>query len=190
MKEFKKRIYTFQTYRKDVAGLMKAFPALKQAKKAQRIPDDFATRIMLAVTSVNGCRYCSWFHSRQALKQGTASVEIREILEQELGQSVREEETVALLFAQHYAETNRKPDPESVKRLYDYYGKEKAEDILLNIRFIFWGNLSGNTFDAFLSRFKGERAHGSNLLFEFVFFIIHFPFLAPLLPAMKQKTGQ
>ncbi len=48
---------------------------------------------------------------------------------------------------------------------------------------ITFGNLSGNTFDAFLSRFKGIKAEGSNPFFEFVFFLFGAPFLLPLLPS-------
>jgi len=74
-----------------------------------------------------------------------------------------------------------------LKKLYDYYGKEKAEDILLYIQFIYCGNLTGNTFDAFLHRFKGEKAKDSNLFFEFIFFLTHFPLFAPMLYFMNKE---
>jgi len=51
---------------------------------------------------------------------------------------------------------------------------------------IFFGNLSGNTFDAFLSRLKGKKAINSNVIFEALFFIINAPFMLPLLPATKK----
>jgi len=35
---------------------------------------------MLAVTAANGCRYCSYFHARQALKNGVGQEEIDQLL--------------------------------------------------------------------------------------------------------------
>ena len=70
-------------------------------------------------------------------------------------------------------------------RLVEKYGEQTAEDIILMIRMIWFGNLSGNTFDAFLSRLKGRKASHSSLLFELVFFIVSAPFLLPLLPFTK-----
>lgn len=35
---------------------------------------------MLAVTQVNGCRYCSYVHARMALQAGLSEQEIRTVL--------------------------------------------------------------------------------------------------------------
>jgi len=51
---------------------------------------------------------------------------------------------------------------------------------------IFFGNLIGNTFDAFLSRLKGNKAQNSNAVFEFFFFMANAPFMLPLTPFMKK----
>ena len=95
-------------------------------------------------------------------------------------------EMLALLYAQHYAETNRNPDKEMTEKLMNFYGEKTAKHIILIIRMIFFGNLSGNTFDAFLSRFKGKKAPKSNIIFEFFFFILNIPFLLPLMPVVKK----
>lgn len=34
---------------------------------------------MLGVTEVNGCKYCNYFHTRQAMKEGISKDEIRAI---------------------------------------------------------------------------------------------------------------
>jgi len=80
-----------------------------------------------------------------------------------------------------YAETNRNPDKEMTKKLFDFYGEKTAKHIILMIRMIFFGNLSGNTFDAFLSRLKGKKAKNSNVVFEILFFIVNVPFMLPLI---------
>ena len=95
-------------------------------------------------------------------------------------------EIIGLLYAQHYAETDRKPDTEMKQNLVDFYGNKTANHIILIIRMIYFGNLSGNTFDAFLNRFKGKKAANSNVIFEFFFFIFNVPFLLPLMPFVKK----
>ena len=53
---------------------------------------------MLAVTSVNGCRYCSYFHTSLALKEGMSADEIQHLLGGEFADAPAAE-AVALLFA-------------------------------------------------------------------------------------------
>jgi len=46
---------------------------------------------------------------------------------------------------------------------------------------IFFANVSGNTFDAFLARLQGQGAPGSSLVFEWLFFQAAAPILLPVL---------
>jgi AhpD family alkylhydroperoxidase len=132
----------------------------KRLKEAsQLIPAAFRERLMLAVTAVNGCRYCSYFHTRQALQSGIESDEISRLLSGDID-GCPVEEAVAVLYAQHWAESNAHPDPDTVSRLYQTYGSEKAEAIDVLLHMIHLGNLLGNTWDFFLyivsfGRFKG-----------------------------------
>jgi len=95
-------------------------------------------------------------------------------------------ELFGLLYAQHYAETDRNPDKDMTAKLFEFYDNKTANHIFLIIRMIFFGNLSGNTFDAFLSRLKGNKAKNSNVVFEFFFFLINAPILLPMLPFTKR----
>ena len=106
---------------------------------------------MLAVTSVEGCRYCSYFHSKLALKGGMNQEEIRQLLSGDF-KGCPEEEALAVLYAQHWAESNARPDPGAVEKLKETYGSEKAEAIHLMLRMIRLGNLLGNTWDYLLYR--------------------------------------
>jgi hypothetical protein len=94
-------------------------------------------------------------------------------------------ETIALLYAQHFAETNRNPDPAMTKKLFDFYGEKTAHHIILFIRMIFFGNLYGNTWDAVLSRFRGVSVPNSNIIFEFLYFLLNAPIMFPLMIFMK-----
>lgn len=141
---------------------------------------------MLVVTAVNSCPYCAWFHAKKALLAGLPKEQINSMLSLQFTVHPDDYETVALLYAQHFAETNRQPDESMTKKLFEYYGKKTAQHIILAIRLIYFGNLSGNTFDAFLSRLKGKPAENSNVIFEFLFFLISAPILLPALPHATQ----
>ena len=105
----------------------------------------------MAVTTVNGCRYCSYFHAKQALKSGLPQEEISQMLSGDVD-SCPEEEAVAVIYAQHWAESNTHPDPEAIQKLQETYGFEKVEAIHLVLRMIRLGNLLGNSWDYLLYR--------------------------------------
>ena len=189
MEHFKGKIYMFRQYREDLGFIIKNMPRFIRASRNKKIPRSFVEKIMLVVTAVNGCRYCSWFHAKQALSSGMTGQEIREILDLQFHANASDHEVPALLYAQNYAETDRNPDREVSDRLIGYYGDRTAEDITLYIRAIFFGNLTGNTFDAFLSRLRGVKAENSVPAFELFFFLLNFPVLFPLFLFLKKKTG-
>jgi AhpD family alkylhydroperoxidase len=174
------RIYTFKQYKEDVVYILKNIPQLHKAFNNKNISKSFAEKIMLVTTAVNGCRYCAWFHAKQALASGMKEDEIKDILNLQFHTDTSGDEIPALLYAQNYAETNRNPDSEISQKLFEYYGNGTANDILLRIRLIYFANLSGNTFDAFLSRIRGVKAENSSGFFEFIFFLLNFPVFFPL----------
>jgi AhpD family alkylhydroperoxidase len=129
---------------------------LKQAKKQGLITPAFQERLMLAVTAVHGCRYCSYFHAKQALKSGISPEEISRLLSGDVD-NCPEEEAVALLYAQHWAESDAHPDPEAAHKLRQTYGAKKTEAINLTLRMIRLGNLMGNSWDYLLYRISFGR---------------------------------
>jgi AhpD family alkylhydroperoxidase len=132
----------------------------KRLKEASRlIPAAFRERLMLAVTAVNGCRYCSYFHTKQALQSGIESDEISRLLAGDVD-GCPVEEAVAVLYSQYWAESNAHPDPEAVLRLQQTYGSEKAEAINVLLHMIRLGNLLGNTWDFFLYTVSFGRLKG------------------------------
>lgn len=159
---FSKRIYTWPSFRSAVRQIFGQMDDLRRATRGGRVSRPFAEKIMLAVTSVNGCRYCAYGHTRAALAAGVSEDELQALMAGELG-NFPAEEAVALAFAQHYAESAGQPDPAAWHRLITFYGSDTAQDIMAFIRMITFGNLYGNTFDALLSRFKGNPAVGSHL---------------------------
>jgi AhpD family alkylhydroperoxidase len=159
---FSKRIYTPRSLLQDFRDILDHFHEFRSAVRSRRIDRAFAEKIMLAVTAVNGCRYCSYGHARMALASGVSPEEVDLLLGGEVGHA-SPEEAPALFFAQHYAESGGHPDPEMMQKLVQTYGQERARDILAHVRMITLGNLSGNTFDVLLSRLGGRPAEGSSL---------------------------
>ncbi len=185
-KYFTRKIYTFSTLLKDVKDLLSNVKKFARAKKKNLVSKAFREKIMLVTTAVNGCVYCAWYHAILSVKSGINRDEINKLLKLQFNTDADEYETLALLYAQHYAETNRNTEKEMTEKLYSFYGDEVAETIILYIKAIYFGNLSGNTFDAFLFRLKGIKAPNSNVLFELVFFILSAPILLPTLPKVKK----
>jgi AhpD family alkylhydroperoxidase len=159
---FNKRVFNIATFRAAVDDLVNDLDGIRATMRGKRVSKAFSERIMLAVTQVNGCRYCDYGHTRLALQAGMSPEEIAALAAGSFDQSPGEE-TIALMFAQHYAESKGQPDPESWQRLVETYGEDTARDILVYIRMITVGNLYGNTFDALLSRFRGKPAPNSSL---------------------------
>jgi AhpD family alkylhydroperoxidase len=159
---FSRRIYTIASFQEAVEGMLDHLPDLGAAARSGQVDKAFAERIMLAVTQVNGCRYCHYGHTRAALAAGVTPAEIQSLIAGELD-GLPPDEWVALLFAQHYAETEGHPDPEAWRRVVDTYGQETARDVMAYIRMIMMGNLLGNTFDALLNRLAFRPAAGSSL---------------------------
>ncbi|MGD1822517.1 MAG: carboxymuconolactone decarboxylase family protein [Pleomorphochaeta sp.] len=142
----------------------------KFRKERKLIDKNFESHIMLAVSQVNGCKMCSYLHTKHALESGSTEDEISQFLDGDLA-AVNKDEAVALFFAQHYADSSSNYDIEAFKRVIETYGVEKAYGILATIRIIMGGNAHGITLGFFKDRFKGKRNKESNLLNEIAIII-------------------
>jgi AhpD family alkylhydroperoxidase len=146
-REFRKKTFSPQSLVAGTARFAQNIPRLIRARRADRVSDQFAEKIMLAVTAVNKCQYCTRYHTDLARETGVDRETITSILESDVDSAVDDDERPALLFAQRYAETNENPGREAVAELQRTYGEETAGDIQAFIRAIYFGNLLGNTYD-------------------------------------------
>lgn len=152
MKPFTKRKYgSLLEFFAEVRFLVVHRKPIRAATRGDRISPGFRERLMLAVTQVNGCRLCTFAHSREALKQGVSRHEIDRIMGAEFG-DCPEEEVAALLYAQHWADTGGRPDDEAQAKLVETYGEAAAEDIDLILRAIRAGNYTVNTLEYLVNR--------------------------------------
>ena len=150
MEKFKKRTFnSMGEFFEELNFIIKNRDQIKKLEAGEIIDAEFRQRLMMAVTEVNGCRYCSYYHSKLALKAGVSQEELDSLLAGEL-KDCPEEEILALVYAQHWTEKRGQPDKEMTDEIKNQYGEKKSEIIKLAVRMINFGNLSGNSFDYLL----------------------------------------
>ena len=160
VKGFHKRTYnSLKELVKDLAFPFRKRTQLREIKAKGLLSPAFRERLMLVVTAVNGCRYCSYFHTKQALKTGITPEEINQLLSGTVD-NCPEDESVAMIYAQHWAESDTHSDPEAVIKMQQTYGVEKTEAIHLMLRMIRIGNLLGNSWDYLLYRISFRKWRG------------------------------
>jgi len=186
---FDRKVFSTKIFWGDLGYLLVNISGIIKAMRNPVLGKNFMTRTMLVVTAVNGCSYCSWYHAKQAVASGMSEKEIRDMFNLQFSTSAEDHELLALLFAQHYAETDRQPENEMVIKLNEYYGETTAYHITLFIRMIFFGNLFGNTFDAFISRISGVKPQSSSVVFETIFFIFTWWFMLPTRWLMERQEN-
>lgn len=163
--QFYKKMYSVKEYYNIIRYGLKTIKNFRDAKKSGMISADFESRIMLAVTEVNGCELCTYYHTSEALKNGMTDEDIATMLNGDANQ-VPADESVAIFFAQHYADLRGKPKRSAWNRLVETYGKEKAYAILGATRAIMFGNVNGIAVGAFKDRVKGKPVEKSSLGYE------------------------
>jgi len=156
---FRKRTFnSFGQFIKETLGLLKSWRRIREAMRSEVISPAFRERLMLAVTAVNDCRYCSYAHSKEALKHGVSQPELEQILSGEFKGCPRRE-IPAILYAQVWAESDGQPPAESLDELKKHYSPQEVEYVHLYLRMIRMGNLAGNSWDYMLSRIPCLRRY-------------------------------
>jgi AhpD family alkylhydroperoxidase len=159
MKHFRKRTYnSFDQFKSDMRFMVRNWRRIRRLGngKGNQISLKFLERLVMTVTAVNGCRYCSQFHARHALTTGLSQSEVKGILQGNVSQHP-DEEAVGILYARHWAETGSNPDPGFRLKLIKTYGRDKTRAVELVLRAISVANLVGNTFDYLLYRMLPSR---------------------------------
>lgn len=134
----------------DIRHIGRNVAVLRSAMRGDLVSPAFRERLMLTVTAVNGCRYCSYAHSRLALRSGVSPQELAEFAKGSIPAGTPADEVIALLYAQHWAESNACPDAAAFHRLIAVYGQERADAIAIVLCVIRVGNLAGNSWDYLL----------------------------------------
>ena len=151
---FRKRTFSLPRYARSLAALVTASPTLARALIRPQISPALREQVMLAVTSVNDCRYCHWGHTALALRNGVDLTALRQTLD---GGSLSPDSTpgdVAVLYAQHVASEHGVADPGAERALAAAWTPAEQAEIKAYITAITFGNLVGNSADAWLARLR------------------------------------
>lgn len=140
---------------------------LRKAKKNKLISMQFIERIMLAVTEVNGCEICSYGHTKIALEQGMSEEEIQMLLSGETS-GVPTDQLHAVMFAQHYADTEGKPSEAAWEKLVQEYGLERSYGILGATRMIMFGNTYLVPVGNIKDRLTGKKSLDSSIINDLI----------------------
>lgn len=138
-------------FARDLGGIARDLRRLRTLRGSSLVDKAFRERLMLTVTEVNGCRYCAYAHAHFALSAGLTREDIDSLTAGEM-QGVPGGQVAAVLYAQHWAETDGRPDPEVRRRVVAEYGPDKTEAMEIYMRMMRVGNLVGNSWDQALAR--------------------------------------
>ncbi|MHA2502240.1 MAG: hypothetical protein ACXAE3_05175 [Candidatus Kariarchaeaceae archaeon] len=164
--EFGRRSYNLSSFGRDIIQLARNRTTMREAH--QQLDENFIRHIMLASTAVNQCKYCAWGHVLSGIRGDDDYQMMSAILENSFD-GIPRSEIPALQFAILFAEKEGRVDRSDVKLLYQSYG-EKTPLILSIVQMINFGNLSGNTIDAFEARLQGHRVSQGSPCLEFVLY--------------------
>lgn len=146
----------FTGFLSDLWYITKSPRSIIMVIRGKPVSPAFRERLMLAVTAVTGCRYCSWAHTGAALRSGVPKDEIAGLLIGSID-NCPVEEAIALLYAQHWADSNGKPDPEAIERLLQNYDTATARTIDTILHMIRAGNYIGIAYARLLERLSFRR---------------------------------
>ena len=123
---------------------------------------------MLAVAKLNDCRYCSWGHHEWAHSAGVPEEELAHIEDMDIEDFDRRK-WVAISYVRAFVSGKFGSVPGELRReMRENYTAHEIKEIELVTRIMDLGNRGANTWDAMLSRLKGNPAAGSHIIDEMV----------------------
>ncbi|MGD9910316.1 MAG: carboxymuconolactone decarboxylase family protein [Candidatus Izemoplasmatales bacterium] len=153
-----------------------AYMMAKYSKYLMKVDKVFRSNIMMAVTNVNGCRICTYYHTAELLKAGANEEELKAILDDDY-KKLDSHQNIALVFAQHYADTSGHYEKEAYQRVKDYYGNEMALGILASIKVIMFGNMNGISLGNLWDRIHFRKVSNAKFLTDLYNGIVAYPIM-------------
>ena len=158
MDEFRKRFFRTpsELFRIIFSIISFRIGHVRRARKTNReykVSPTFAEKLMLAISGVNDCVYCSYRHTKTSLEKGISEAEIRDLLSGSLV-AFPEEEAIGIAYAQHWAECQGNPSEKARRRVVDYYGEEKTRYMEMLMKAVYLGNMCCNTVEAYRKKIE------------------------------------
>ena len=165
---YRKRTMTAREFASSIHELAPQARMIYQIWGRQALDPGFREELMLAVAKLNDCRYCSWGHHEWAYLSGVPEEELAHIENMD-PKGFDRRKWVAISYVRALVSANYGPvSAELSRELKEIYSPREIREIELVARVMDIANRGANTWDAMLSRIKGNPANDSRLLDEIV----------------------
>ena len=151
-----------------MASLVPELGTMYRVWLKQEVDPGFREELMLAVSRLNGCRFCSWGHHEWAQISGVPDEELAR-LEQLDPTGFNRRKWIAISYVRALVKEDfERVQPELRRAMQHKYSPAEIRQIELIAKVMDLGNRSSNTFDAMLSRLKGVPATDSRIIDEVI----------------------
>ena len=165
---FRKRTVTAWGFTRAIASIAAHAPTLYRVWIRRELDPGFREELMLAVSKLNDCRYCSWAHHEWASIDGVPEEELAHIEQKDPAHFDRGK-WLAISFVRELVEGRfRAVSGELMRKMQAEYTAREIKDIILVAKVMDASNLGANTFDALRSRLRGVPAQGSRIFDEVI----------------------
>lgn len=165
---YRKRTITAREFIGSMFSLVNEAPTIYDIWGKHELDPGFREELMLAVAKLNDCRYCTWGHHEWAHAAGVSEEELAHVENMD-PEFFDRRKWVALSYVRAFVSGRFASVPGDLRReMRDNYSAREIKEIELVVRIMDLGNRGANTWDAMLSRLKGNPARDSHLLDEAV----------------------
>lgn len=127
-----------------LATLLFRHLSVKLLRPANRLLPDFREKLNLAVTGINKSGQFSFIHTKTAIEKGVKISEVKRLLAGQLD-TFPEDETAALLYAKHWAETRGDIDRRKRQTVIAFFGLRETRLLEAVIISALFATLCSNT---------------------------------------------
>lgn len=127
---------------------------------SSRLRPKWREALWLAVTEVNGCRFCSYVHEGMAGAAGLSPSDIQLLLasgDPDDLVALKPPESLAVAYAKAWADTDGSPPAGLVKQLGEELSEREVADLHALLHAVNFANRAGNTADSLLGRLRHPR---------------------------------
>ena len=165
---YRKRTMTARQLVGGMASLVPETGTLYQVWLKHDIDPGFREELMLAVSKLNDCRYCTWGHHEWAHMLGVPDEELAHV-EQMDPKGFDRKKWTAISYVRALVSADFGPVDDKLQgEMEARYSAREIKEIKMIAKVMDIGNRGANTWDAMLSRLRGTPAADSHLLDEVV----------------------
>jgi len=165
---YRKRTMTAREFAGSLRSLAPQASMIYEIWGKQDLDPGFREELMLAVAKLNDCRYCTWGHHEWAYMSGVSEEELAQ-LENMDSEGFDRVKWVAISYVRALVSAGfGEVSPELLDEMNEHYSPKEIKEIELVAQVMDIANRGANTWDAMLSRIRGNPANDSHLVDELV----------------------